>query len=386
MKSFSRDNLNEILSVQAEICLTFYIPVQQVGADTRQGSVILKKMLRRTEDKLREKGQRPHKVKEMLAPLEDLLEDTLFWEHQMRGLAIFSDGQELTIWRLPIEVEELSAVDDRFVIRPLLPMLVEDGEYYILALGRGETSLFKCSRTEYEAVKVDGLPDSMKEIYQQYDEERQLQHYTSSNQTAAGSGAVYHGGRALKDNEKQRVEEYFRKIDASLTNVLTDPGTPLVLACVDYLYPLYKNISHAGMLMAQHISGSPDISRPELLLQSAWPIVGPYFARPKDKAWQKCQQLQGTKRVIADLRHVYPALSHGRVETLFLNSGHQVYGFYNPDTNEVKFADPDSENFSRAGDLLDKAAVMTLQSSGQVFVMEQDMIPPENSCLAVLRY
>lgn len=386
MKSFSKENLNAIMSVQAENCLTFYIPVQRVGADTRQGSVILKKMLRKTEDRLREKGLRPQKIKELLQPLEELLDDALFWEHQLQGLALFRNEHGLTIWRLPIEVEEMYAISQRHIIRPLLPLMIEDGEFYILALGRGETKLFQCSRTDYAEVTVDGLPESLKSIYQLYEEERQLQHYTSARQGSAGSGSIYHGGSNLKNNDKQRVEEYFRQIDASLAKALKEPDTPLVLACVDYLYPLYKSISRSARLTSEHISGSPDVSRPEQLVQEAWKIVAPYFARPREKAWQKCQQLQGTKRVISDLRHIFSALSHGRVETLLLKSGHQIRGYYNDRTNEVKFTDQESEDYWLAEDLLDKAAIMTLQSSGQVYIIDDGTMPQGNSCLAVLRY
>lgn len=374
------------MAVQAENCLTFYIPVQRVGADTRQGSVILKKMLRKTEELLRERGLRPQNIRQVLAPLEELQEDALFWEHQLQGLALFRNDQGLTVWLLPIEVEELYAVADRHIIRPLLPMLTEDGEFFILALGRGETKLFKCNRMEYEEVNVEGLPESLKIIYQQYEEEKQLQHYSSSSQSSGGPGSVYHGGSTLKDNEKQRVEEYFRRIDTSLAKAQIDPRTPLVLACVDYLYPLYKNISRAVRLSDRHISGSPDVSRPEMLLKSAWNIVASHFARPRDKAWQKCLQMQGSGKVISDIRHIFPALSHGRVEALFINSGHQVRGFYSRTTNEVKYADPESDDYISADDLLDRAAVMTLQSSGQVFVMEPGTMPSENNCLAVLRY
>jgi hypothetical protein len=189
----------------------------------------------------------------------------------------------------------------------------------------------------------------------------------------------------MKDSEKTRIDEYFRQIDVSLKKALADDPSPVVLACVDYLYPLFKNVSRHSGLMDSHISGSPDSIQRESLLKSGWSIVRPVFEHEKTLALQTCQNLMGTPRVIEDIRQILPAALQRQIDSLFLQKDAQAWGKLDPDSGRVVLAEVQLPAFGEE-ELLDQAAMQTLQSGGQVFILEPGEMPDQADCLAILRY
>lgn len=383
---FTRDLFNELQKVRQYPSISFYLPVQQEGGDTRQGSIRLRKMVKATEDALHEKGVRTVTIEKMLQPVRELYDDALFWEHQNACLALFVNEAGLTRYQLPINTDESVTISDRFMLRPMLSLLSQDGHYNLLCLGLSDTRLYRCTRHSMSEIKLDNLPDSLKAVFETYNVEKQLQHHSGSarGRRSAG-GSVFHGSESMKDSEKDRIEEYFRLIDDSLRKVLADDRAPLVLACVDYLYPIFKSTAKQPKLMADHISGSPDTLKREDILRQGWEIVRPVFDQAKTAALKTCQNLMGTPRVVEDIRLILPAAQHRQIDSLFLLKNAQAWGKSDAHTGRVILADDRLPEFGEE-ELLDQAAMQTLLHGGQVFVLESEEMPEKTDCLAVLRY
>lgn len=376
-----RERINELIKIEAAPCLSFFVPVQRSGPDTRQGSVLLRQLVRGVQDRLTEDGRRQSEIDHLLEPVSALVDDALFWEHQKEGLALFRAKDEWQVLQLPLAVQTEVAIQNRMLIRPLLPLLAEDGVYDLLALGRSETRLFRCQRDAVEELEVEGLPESLREINEQYESEKDMQRYGGS-----GAGTVYHGGSAeIREQDKLRLQEYFRKIDDALSPVLTDRHIPLVLACVDYLDPIFRQVTTLRQLLPDHLSGSPDLSRPRKLAETAWPMVRGHFTQPREKAWESCRNLFGSARVLSDIRLIMAAVSHGRVDTLFLREGRQLTGQYDESSGVLKRSGDEARHPSDT-DLLDLAAHKTLKNGGQVFIMNEETMVEPGDCLALLRY
>jgi hypothetical protein len=59
---------------------------------------------------------------------------------------------------------------------------------------------------------------------------------------------------------------------------------PLVLCCLDYYYPIYKEVNTYQNLFPEHVSGNPSDMDDLLLHERAWELVKPYFSpKPKNK-------------------------------------------------------------------------------------------------------
>ena len=60
--------------------------------------------------------------------------------------------------QVPLRLPELVTVGDRFVVRPLLPLLTAGGHFHLVALSQDEIRLFRGTRFGLDAVELDGLP------------------------------------------------------------------------------------------------------------------------------------------------------------------------------------------------------------------------------------
>ena len=381
MKLFTRDDLKTLMDFRSFPCLSFYLPAQRVGAETRQSAVRLKNLVKRAEELLKEKGLRSGPIRELLRPVLDLVENAIKWEYQENGLAIFVHPGGLTSYQLPFPVEERITVSDHYRIKPLIPLIDGDGVYHILALELSETHLYTCTRQHIEEQPVAGLPVSFKATMESFENEKQQQHHG----TSLRNRNVMHGFNPLKDSEKARIEEYLRGIDAVVGKLLARDRTPLVVACVDYLFPLYKSVSRYGPLVDRHIPGSPDTVRPDRMRADAWEIVRPIFENSRQKALIARDAVSGTDRYVEGILRILPSALHGRVEHLFLAESETFPGRFDPDTDTVSAVLP-GEAGAETEDLYDLAAAYTFRQGGEVYLMDPARLPPGVSCVAVMRY
>ena len=83
-----------------------------------------------------------------------------------------------------------------------------------------------------------------------------------------------------------------------------------------------------------------------------------------------------------DLADILPAAAAGRVDTLFVAAGEQVYG---------TLADADGVPVATASDegeinLLDRAAALTLGNGGRVLVLPRGEVPGDATVAALYRF
>ena len=145
-------------------------------------------------------------------------------------------------------------------------------------------------------------------------EERTLQFHSGSGR-AGGSGTVFHGQGAGKDDSREEIERFFRAVDAGLGTLLGGRSAPLVLAAVKYLHPIFQSISKHPNLLKLGIDGNPDTASPDELRQHGWDLVKSRFSEARTAAANRFFELNGTGRASANLAEVLAAAHDGRIDT-----------------------------------------------------------------------
>jgi hypothetical protein len=395
MYLLSVDELKALMTQRPGWHVSLYLPTHRASAETLQNPIRCKNLRRQAEEHLLAYGLRPAEVQTMLAPLDDLLGNFMFWQHQSDGLAVFIAQDFCRAYRLPLAFEELAVVNKRFHIKPLLPLLTNDGHFYVLALSQNNVRMFDCTRhhvSEIALTELEDVPTSLAEALQYDEPQRQLQFHTGTTGTGMPGGpggtamrraAMYHGQGVGKDDTKVNIVRYFHLLDKGLQTVLHDEQAPLVLAGVEYLLPLYREANTYAHLMDEGITGNPEGLRAEELQAQAWRLLEPLFHQGQETAAATYQQYLGTGRASSNLTEIVPAAYYGRVETLFVAIGIQHWGSFNPDTQEIQLhqeAGPDDE------DLLDFAALHTFLNSGTVYAVKPEAVPEGAPLAAVYRY
>jgi hypothetical protein len=390
MKLLIRDELKVLMEEHKKPCVSIFMPLYRAGAEIQQNPLRFKNMLREAEQRLIANGQEEQDAKELLGPAQELLKDNDFWQHPLSGLAVYRSPDLFRYYRLPFDLQELVILADRFYIKPLLPLFYAERRFYILALSQNQVRFFQATRYSVHEIELKGIPQSLAEALKYEYPEKQPQFRTSAPGGKQHPGrrrpAIFYAYGVDIDDAKGRILRYFREIDKGLHGLLKEERAPLVLASVEYLFPIYREANTYPYLIDKGIPGNPELLSPEELHKQAWAIVQPYFQKVQEEALARYRELAGSGRVSNDVREIVPAAYCGRVESLFVAVGYQQWGTFDPDTDRVylhQSAEPGDE------DLLDLAVVQTLLHGGNVYTVNLEEMPddPKHGPLAaVFRY
>lgn len=159
--------------------------------------------------------------------------------------------------------------------------------------------------------------------------------------------------------------------------------TPVVLAGVDYLHPLYREGSAYPGLVPEGLVGNFDRTAANDLHKQAWALVRAQFLKKEAELAELYRRLIGTSQAVDQMAEVVPAAVHGRVEVLFVAPDASRWGRFDPSTDRVDLHDsagPGDE------DLLELAAAHTLLHGGVTFPAVIEGMNPEAPVAAILRY
>ena len=381
MDSFSANELKKLTTSQEGPCVSITMPTHAAGVDDPQDLLRLKNLVGEAEHKLIERGMRGPDAKKLLDPVRGLPADSRFWDKRSQGLAVFVANGFVHRFRLPLQLEESVVVNRRFQVKSLLPLVGANDRFFVLALSQNQVRFLEGGQFSIKAVPVDGLPRDMDHALN-FDAGDRGHPANPAGRGDPGKGGVPHGQGAERDTSKEDLAHYFRLIDTALRPVLRDQRAPLVLAGVQYLLPIYREVSSYPHLAEAELPGNPDHLHESQLHDRAWPLITPYVERAKLEAGDKYRHLAGTGKASADIRQILSAAVGGQVESLFVDRASHVWGAFDPATGEVHVH---GEEQPGDDDLLDFAAVQTLLNRGSVFAVPRDESPAP-PIAAVFRY
>lgn len=378
MKQFK--SLAEIKSDQA---ISIYLPTHRAGRETEQDAIRFKNLLNEAEKRLLNQGLRKPVVDSLLKPALDMLPNARFWKYNSDGLAVFITSDFFKVYQLPITFEELIVTSSQFHLKPLLPFFARDGHFYVLSLSQKQCKLYEGTKHTIDEIEFEEtLPDFAEAMkYDQFSKE--LQFHTGTAITSGGENAAMFHGHDPSDDDKKRLLQWFQKVDQTISTLLADENSPMVLAGVEYLIPIYKEASSYANIVENSIKGNPEELRPEEIHKKAWPILMPRFSQEEKDAKERYFELKNKGQTSQSIDEVLFAAHHGKIETLFIAIGEQVWGDYDLEKQTLEIH---TSNLSGDYDLLDVIAIQTIQNGGNVFMVDAENIPDHNHLAAIFRY
>ena len=386
MDIFTRHHLQELIENQHRPCVSIFLPTHRAGSETRQDPIRFKNLVNQAEEQLAAGGMAATAARRLLEPARQLQAESNpdFWRHQDDGLALFADESRMRYWRVPLPVEEKVCVEDRFFVKPLLPLIEGDGSFYLLAVSQNEVRLLQGSRYSVSEITPDTLPKNMVEALNIDEYVESLQFLSYRPQGARAGEVQFHGqGASNLDRKKSdELEQYFHRLSDALQDFFGPETTPLVFAGVEYLFPIFRKCSHYRMLLDTPVTGNPELLSAEQLHAQAWAIVEPIFENKQRAALEQYGERAARNLASDDLQEIIAATREGAVETLLLQQDAAAWGSIDAggEVHEHAVAGSDSR------DLFDYAAAQTVVNSGSVFVLEGEKMPTDHPAAAVLRY
>lgn len=365
-------------------CISIYMPTQKGRENARENATRFKGLLKKAEEQLEQIGTDTAERRELLEPARSIISESIFWANQSEGLVYFISKDFSRYFRLPLRFEEMAVARNSFHLKPLFGLLSSDGQFYILALSQKNVRLLNGTRSMAEEEDLSRLVEKLEAEFGEVVFEPDLQFHTGAPDSSGTRSAVYHGHGGTIDNyQQERLLNYFRHIDREIQEMLDENKSPLILACVDSLAPLYKEISKYPLVFEESIKGNPDAISNRDLHKKAWDIVSPYFKQKQEEAKARYHELIGTGKTSNNILEILPAAFHGRVSEIFVTPGIQQWGSYNPETEEIHLT---KELQSGSDDLIDLAAAKTFAGSGSIHAIDKDQMPDNNPVAAIYRW
>lgn len=384
---FTRSDLSDLMGVDSPVGVSIFLTTHVTGDDIRQDPIRLKNLATQARDRLLATGMRSPEVEALLAPAVALVEDGLFWQHQDRGLALFLDGGEPRHFKVPIPLTEQVVVGPGFHVKPLLPLLAADGAFFVLTLTADKVSLFNASRFALVQDRSADLPGSLEEVAAESDYQNPVQASPvarpNTGNLSIGNAQVY--GDSPPDWRKEQLVEFSQRVASSAEALLSANPLPVVLVADAELGGHFRKASKLGPLLAGVIEINPEALDSAQLHEAAYAIVRPRFDDARHDAVERFTALRnkGDERAATEIDDVVKAAYRGQVDTLLLRVDDTVWGHYDRAADQVS----QGESFTGTGeDLVDRAAVQTLEHGGKVHVLSPDDLADAPPAAAILRY
>ncbi len=384
MENFKKEAFNTLANIHDTNCISIYLPTHKTGQEVNNGKdlIKLKNQIKEVKTQLSLRGLSDNEISDYIKPLIDLSQDKNAARHFSNGLAIFLAKDLFKCYQLPNSFEERNHVGSHFYLKPLIPILNQQKNYFLLSLTLKDVLLYEGNDVALKPVALPiDCPTRLEEVVGFDYEEKSLQHDSKGK----NSTAVFHGhGRQNDTVKKQEIEKFFRAVDTHITNILNPKKEVLIIACVDYLFPIYKAANTYNFLSEEFIEGSPETTNTDKLHKRSVEIIQKYISEDKQSRIKEHVEAVGKKHIINDIEQIVSASVQGNIDTLFINSKEQLWGRYDQTKDQVE-----THAVPKMGDdeLFNMAAVNTLLNNGEVYILNDGEEGQINENLsAVLRY
>ncbi len=364
-------------------CISIYLPLSGV-TETNKDKINLKNQITKIREKLSQEYRlSTRQINEKLTPFIDFYDNPGMWKTGNKGLVLFQYGNEFSYIFLPDASDTRTYISDHLYLLPLANLVHKNRNLFILTLSANHVHLYEAT---YDHIKesplVEKLPTDKEDVIGKDVHQKSLQYRSGQGEAESG---MYHGQGAGSDSERKwEYEKYFREVDQKVNDLLPKNQHELVIAGVDYLYPIYKNISNYKNIYPKPITGNFDQPNQNLLQEEARKILLEQESKELNEQKQRFDELLNVRRASYKLEEVVSASVEGKIDYLFINNEQEIWGLYKPESDSVIIApEKNIDNVS----LLNLTAINTIRGGGKVFIVDKENMPARDTHInAVFRY
>lgn len=362
--------------------VSLFLPTHRTGPELRQGPIRLKTMLREAERALIDQGLDAAAAADLLAEARSHTggETDPFWQRRDHGLAIFISPEGTRYLDAPLALDQKVCVGRRFVIKPLLPVLMRDGLFHVLAASQEGATLFRGSRYGLEPIADERLRMGAGKFIGRTEISNDLGFHGGT-----GNAQVHSLGESPGDEQQEQVRRYADALAAAVDAVLANSAAPLVLAADDRLLGMLRGELRHPQTVPEAIREHPAALSRDDLHARAYELVRDRLDADRRAAIERFEARSGDggQAVATRIEEIVPAAYHGRVEALVVAPDAAAEGVFSPSESRAMVSPQGNANTL---DLVDFAVLHTLSTGGAVYARPADRaedLPPVG---AIFRY
>mgnify|MGYP000205659212 CR=1 FL=1 len=133
----------------------------------------------------------------------------------------------------------------QFHIKPLLHLVNKDGNFYVLALSQKNAKFFAGTGHSFNEVQVENMPQDLEATLLEDLLQKGVQHRIARSKGGTSNpfqhpGSFHGRGSTNQDRYLAYILQFCNPVDTALHEKLREEKAPLVLAGVEYLFPIYQ--------------------------------------------------------------------------------------------------------------------------------------------------
>lgn len=252
--------------------ISIYAPYIAPNSSDNPNRTQLKNFLKEARQQLSTKGLDEREIEAILQPADKLLDSEEFRLNYKHSLAVFIGHNFFKYYHLPPKgIVSSITIGKGFKVQPIVKLLESSPSYFVLLLSHNGAKLLKGNRYDIEQVKE--FPTAMKQDLNidEYPKGRQTHNVTPASQ---GKGSEkFHGQYNKIEVDKEMLVKFFRHIDTKLQKEIKGDKIPLIIAGVEYLLPIYRQINTYPHLLDSEIQGSLEHSPLDSICRKAQKLL-----------------------------------------------------------------------------------------------------------------
>lgn len=385
MEQLTKEQFSELTKTVAQTCISIYLPTHKFGfaVNEKQDQIVFKNQLQECARQLSLKGIDPVSIDKLLNPAYEILEDLPFWRSLQHGLAVFIANNFFKFIRMPDTAKEEIYINSSFYLSPLIPQLTNNAHFFLLVFSQDACSLYKGNTYGLQKIEIAELPLGINDVIH-FEEKDERRTFRGGGGTGAGTAGSNHGHGSGFADEKEYIAQYLKEVDQTLwTEVLANEKAPLILASVEYMAGIYRQVSRYQYISQEYISGNSDRETIDVLFEKVKPIAEPLLKEERKKALLNYYNNVATELTSSMPETVIPASFYSQISDLFVLENTHIWGSFDETSNQIKI---DIEKQEGDECLINRAIINTLSSGGRVFVLPPGKMPKGSIIAALMRF
>ena len=316
---FTQDDLKRLAEVSGP-CLTIIQPLRDTWSQVTKPDTRIAAAIQEAVRLLDERGFDVAERDEMLRPLRKIAANTN-WSGRTGSVVMFRAPQFTLTGFWPDELAPRVHFAEEFFVLPLLPGLLRERDFWLLALSIKSVKLYRGSLRELQEVALPpGLATSLADDEGFDQPDHSLRGRSTAGPSIGSMKGVQFTTAAPYESEAAYLHDFFKSIDRGIHPLLARDPHPLILAGVTRELAIYRKINTWTPLVTEEIRGSTETFAQDFLHRKAAELAGAFATNGAEATLRDLETAAGRGLVERDAEAVIAAAGAGQIRELVVET------------------------------------------------------------------